>query len=124
MVQDLLLDKLYSALTRIPIYSYEGEAKSLNLSHSALEEEKEHFKGFKKLLKKYGSFERAMKKKAFWDSLKVIAEEQPACLNYSLLMKMKNGKLQKMYSYVTATDKIFSFNDYFSKFFVVEKGRF
>ena len=124
VVQDLLLDKLYSALTRIPIYSYEGEAKSLNLSHSALEEEKEHFKGFKKLLKKYGSFERAMKKKAFWDSLKVIAEEQPACLNYSLLMKMKNGKLQKMYSYVTATDKIFSFNDYFSKFFVVEKGRF
>ena len=125
VLQDLLLEKSFRYLTRIPVYSYKDldEAKSL-LSKDVLAARVEQFKKLKPTIKKYGSFERAIKKDACWETIKEFSEEQPECLNYSLLLKWKSGKLIKRYSYVASLDKLFDYNEYFSKYFIIEKKKF
>ena len=125
VVQDLVLDRRYSSLLQVPIFSYDELLSSLaNIYSAEGQKELESFVKFKDFVGGFSSVKSAMKSKEFWQKVEELSEQSRLCVNYKILLSAKNRTAPKVYSFVTSFEKINDFNEYFDSLFVYENNKF
>lgn len=125
VVQDLILDRKYSYLVQIPIFTYESLGNSINqLKDTRGKKELKKFQEFRKFIKGFSGYSIMFKSKDFWARIKKESQENELCINYKILLSAKEKTASKRYSFVTSFEKLIEYNRYFNNLFEYENGKF